>query len=140
MILNLISELQQTKKEILNELKMTRTTVTKLLAQRKKFRTSAFNLRFIIKNKKQEILKMKTDFVEEKIILKNKIHFLKTKIKNLKCSMGLLFIDDDEYHVDGKTGVIDLTEPKTPPKPKRVRTKQSKMVSKIKRSPKKLTI
>ena len=83
---------------------------------------------------------MKTDFVEKKIILKNKIHFLKTKIKNLKCSMGLLFTDDDEYHVDGKPGVIDLTEPKTPPKPKRVRTKQSKMVSKIKRSPKKLTI
>jgi hypothetical protein len=109
---------------------MTRTTVNQLLAQRTKLCTSAYNLRFTIKTTKQEMLKMKTNFIEQKILLKNKIRLLKKDLKNLKRSMGLI---DNDYHVDPETGIIDMTAPKTPQKPKRVRSKQSKTISKSKR-------
>ena len=133
-----IRELQQTKKEILKELKITRTTVKKLIGQREKLCKSTKKLRFIIASTKKEMLKMKTDFVEQKITMKSKINYLKKQLKYLKYATGFIQIYDDDYHVDPKTGVIDMTEPKTPPQP--VRSKQSKKGEKSKLIQKKLKI
>ena len=130
--------MQQTKKEILKELKITRTTVQKLISQREKLCKSTKKLRFIIASTKKEMLKMKTDFVEQKITMKSKINYLKKRLKSLKYAMGFISVYDDEYHVDPKTGVIDMTEPKTPPQP--VRSKQSKKGEKSKLIQKKLEI
>ena len=130
--------MQQTKKEILQELKITRTTVKKLIIQKEKLCKSTKKLRFIIATTKKEMLKMKTDFVEQKIQMKSKINYLKKQLKHLKYCTSFIQVYDDNYHVDPKTGVIDMTEPKTPPQP--VRSKQSKKGKKSKLIKKKLKI
>ena len=79
---------------------------------------------------------MKTDFVEQKITMKSKINYLKKRLRQLKYATSFIQIYDDDYHVDPKTGVIDMTEPKTPPQP--VRSKQSKKGKKSKLIQKKI--
>ena len=102
---------------------MTQTTLVKLMSEREKNRKSSYHLRCLLKNTKQDLLKMKTSFVLQKAMLQKQIRELKKKIKKMKYTLKY-FVDDDDFTVDPKTGVIDMTQPKTPSKPKRVSCKK----------------
>jgi hypothetical protein len=89
-------------------------TVSKLLSQKEKMSKSAKNLRFLLAKTKKELLEIKMNYIKQKTKFRTKFRLLKTENKQMKLTLGYI----DDYVVDSKTGVIDLTQ--TPPKPQRV--------------------
>ena len=68
---------------------------------------------------KKQMLKNNINFVVQKSKYKTKISSLKKEIEEMKTNIEDVMFDDDFYIVDPVTGVIDMTQPKTPEKPKR---------------------
>ena len=107
-----------------DELQRKETAVKTLLSQKEQLGKKNFELRELLSNTKKQMLKNNTDFVVEKTKLKSKIIRLKKEINEMKTSMQEIMYDDD-FIVDPVTGVIDMTQPKTPEKPKRKLTVSS---------------
>ena len=101
------------------ELKMTRTSVTKLLSEKKKLCKSNFELRHQLTIVKKQLLNLQNSFVVQKSKYTTKIRSVKKELKKQKLLLNKFMIDDDDFIVDPETGILDLTQPKTPQKPKR---------------------
>lgn len=102
------------------ELKMTTVTVSKLLGEKKVLSKLNRDLRFQLMTLKKQILTSKTTFVIQKTRLKSKIVQLKKQNNELKNNLNTFMFDDDDFISDPETGVVDMTQPQTPEKPKRV--------------------
>ena len=91
----------------------------KLLSEKKKWSKTFRELRFKLKTVKQQLLKGETNLIEIKMKFKSRIRELKKQITSKDNLLNLFMLDDNDFVVDPKTGVIDLTQPRTPQKPKR---------------------
>ena len=105
------------------ELGMTRTTVIKLLSDKNNLSKLNKEMRCQIISLKKQVLNTNTIFVVQKAKYKTRISDLKKEIHHLKTLLNNFMMDDDDFVVDPKTGVIDVTQdqepPMTPEKPKR---------------------
>ena len=102
---------------IKKELKMTQTTVSQLLSAKRTLSASNRDLRFQIMTLKKQLLNTNTSFVVQKSKMKTKIIRLKQENDELKHNLNSFMMDD--FFTDPKTGIIDITQPTTPSKPKR---------------------
>ena len=107
-----------------DELKRKETHVKTLLSQKKQLGKKNHELRKLLSNAKKQMLENNTAFVVEKSKFKSKIVRLKKEINDMKTYVQEIMYDDD-FIVDPVTGVIDMTQPKTPEKPKRKLTVSS---------------
>ena len=110
------------KEDFQKELKRTQLTLMKVMADKKKFgeklqRHGSYTkeLRRKIIEQKKKVTDLTTEFVCSKMKLKTTIKKLKKQIIELKKSLKNIF--DDNNAVVGR--VVDLTQPQTPPQPKR---------------------
>lgn len=111
------------KEDFQKELKRTQLTLLKVMAEKKKFGEKiqrhgsyAKELRREIIEQKKKVTNLTTEFVCSKMKLKNKIKKMKKQIIELKNSLKNIFDNDV---VSGR--VVDLTQPQTPPQPKRTK-------------------
>ena len=101
------------------ELKITRKTVKKLLDDKKKMCQSKLALQKEVRTTNQKLTALQNNYVVQKSRYQTRIRELKTKIREQQKLLNRFMIDDDDIVVDPETGVLDLTQPKTPQKPKR---------------------
>ena len=94
------------------ELKMTRMTVAKLIADKKKLSTSLLTQRYQIMTLTKDMLKQQQLFVIQKSKLRTKVCLLKKEKQSLEKGLKVFNLDDDDFVTDPETGVIDFTTPK----------------------------
>ena len=107
-----------TNKELKRNLKMTELTLKQQMVKQSKMSKYTRDLRCQLAKMKQKNIQLQTSFTMKRLELEDKISKLKHDLKNFMC-------DDDDFFVDPKTGIIDMTQsktPKTPQKPKRKKT------------------
>ena len=130
---------RKTKEDLQKQLEMTEMTLLKVLGEKKelleqKTKMSKYSktLRFKIRDSRKQIIDLKSNFVLEKLYFKNKINLMKKEIFDLTMKTMLYDDNDNQYVVDPTTGVIDMTQPQTPPKPKLNKYVSSKPMKKMK--------
>ena len=98
---------------------MTQTTVSELLAKRRKLSELTRDLRFQILNLKKQMLNNNSVFVKQKSKLTTENNRLKKEINVLKGQLNSFMMDDFDFVTDPDNGIIDITQPTTPQKLKK---------------------
>ena len=118
------SEMLMDKDQFKKELKRTQMTLMKVMSDNKKlsiknsqYGSYAKGLRLKIADAKKEILAITAEYICKNVKLQNKVVKMKKEIKILKNSLkNVMFDDNNDVVVED---IVDLTQPQTPPKPKR---------------------
>ena len=110
--------------QLKQELKRTRTALLQVMSEKQQLELKKSQLGKYAKKLRSKIIELRkkklcvtTEYVQKNVALQDQVNKMKKEIKELKNSLKNILFDDNDFVVTGE--VVDLTQPQTPPKPKR---------------------